>query len=59
MISSLSTGLVISITVPFGSWIGVRQRNVCFHSGYKLWVQFQRLGVVNTVEFNVLVSTLQ
>jgi hypothetical protein len=26
---------------------------------YKVWVQFQRLGKVNTLEFNVPVSVLQ
>ena len=45
----------------FGEGGGTIQFNVIFPraGNYKLWVQFQRLGVVNTVEFNVPVSVLQ
>ncbi len=45
----------------FGEGGPTIQFNVIFPraGNYKLWVQFQRLGVVNTVEFNVPVSTLQ
>ena len=45
----------------FGEGAGTIQFNVIFPraGNYKLWVQFQRLGVVNTVEFNVPVSLLQ
>jgi hypothetical protein len=45
----------------FGEGGPTIQFNVIFPraGNYMLWVQFQRLGVVNTVEFNVPVSTLQ
>ncbi len=45
----------------FGEGGATIQFNVIFPRAgvYKLWVQFQRLGVVNTVEFSVPVSNLQ
>ncbi|MEO8126313.1 MAG: heavy metal-binding domain-containing protein [Bryobacteraceae bacterium] len=45
----------------FGEGGATIQFNVIFPraTNYKVWVQFQRLGVVNTLEFNVPVSVLQ
>jgi hypothetical protein len=52
---------MIHVHPAFGEGGSTIQFNVIFPrpGNYKLWVQFQRLGVVNTLEFNVPVSALQ
>jgi hypothetical protein len=52
---------MIHVHPAFGEGGSTIQFNVIFPrpGNYKLWVQFQRLGVVNTFEFNVPVSPLQ
>jgi hypothetical protein len=52
---------MIHVHPAFGEGGSTVQFNVIFPraGNYKLWVQFQRLGMVNTLEFIVPVSTLQ